>query len=130
MKNKGFTLVELLASIILLAALMMLIFPTVLERVQKEDEEIIEKKKKLIYTEAYNFIYENKDIYPVMDGKIYCINMGYLSSIGRMPIDDYDNLLKVEGISNNYIYMQLGTNNNVYRIVSSTTTCTDGVIES
>lgn len=130
MKNKGFTLVELLACIVLLAAVMLLVYPNVLERIQEEETEIVNKKKELIYTAAYDYIYENKNIYPVMEGKIYCVNMGYLSSLGRMPVDDYEDVLKVNGLSNNYVYMQLGSDNNVYRIVSSTTTCTDGVIES
>lgn len=129
MKTRGFTLIELLAVIVLLSAIMFLIYPTVLERLQEKDSEIVEKKRQLIYTAAYNYLYDNKGTYPVSDGKKYCINMGYLSYLGLMPIDDYEDILKEEDVSKNYIYIQIGNGNNVYRIVTNTTSCTDGVIE-
>ena len=129
MKNKGFTLIELLAVIALLAAIMFLIYPNVLEKLQEKDSEIVEKKKQLIYTAAYNYLYDNKADYPVLDGKKYCVSIGHLSYLGLMPIDDYADVLKDDDISKNDIYIQVGNGDNVYRIVTNTTNCTDGVLE-
>lgn len=129
MKNRGFTLVELLAVITLLAAIMLLVYPTVLEKVQEKDKDILEKKQILVYTAAYDYLYENKNIYPVRAGKVYCVNMGYLSSLDKLPVDQYEDLLKDSDISKNYIQVKIGDENNAYSIVTSTTGCTDGIIE-
>ena len=129
MKNKGFTLIELLAVIALLAAIMFLIYPTVLEKLQEKDSEIIEKKKQLIYTSAYNYLYDNKTAYPVQEGKKYCVSIGHLSYLGLMPVDDYDDILKDDDAFKNYVYIQVGNGENVYRVVTNTTNCTDGVLE-
>ena len=129
MKNRGFTLVELLAVITLLAAIMLLVYPTVLEKVQEKDKDILEKKQTLVYTAAYDYLYENKNIYPVRAGKVYCVNMGYLSSLDKLPVDEYEDLLKDSDISKNYIQVKIGDENNAYSIVTSTTGCTDGIIE-
>lgn len=129
MKNRGFTLVELLAVIALLAAIMLLVYPTVLEKVQEKDKDILEKKEKLIYTAAYDYLYENKNLYPIRTGKVYCVNMGYLSSLDKLPIDEYEDLLKDADISKNYIQVKIGNENNIYNIITSTSSCTDGIIE-
>ncbi len=127
MKNKGFTLIELLAVIALLAAVMLLIYPNVLEKVQEKDDEIIEKKKQLVYNAAYDYLYENKDMYPVRAGKVYCVNMGYLGSLDRLPIDDYEDLIS-GSVSDNYIVVKIGEVNNAYSITTNTGVCTDGII--
>lgn len=129
MKNRGFTFVELLAVITLLAAIMLLVYPTVLEKVQEKDKDILEKKQTLVYTAAYDYLYENKYIYPVRAGKVYCVNMGYLSSLDKLPVDEYEDLLKDSDIFKNYIQVKIGDENNAYSIVTSTTGCIDGIIE-
>lgn len=129
MKVKGFTLIELLGVIALVAVIMLMVYPTVLEKVQEKDKDILEKKKTLVYTATYDYLYENKGLYPVRAGKVYCVNMGYLASLDKLPIDEYEDILKNPDISKNYIQVKIGTENNVYHIVTETTTCTDGIIE-
>jgi len=128
--RKGFTLVELLAVIALLGGILALVYPTVLERIQSEETEILEKKQKLVYTATYDYLYENKGIYPIRSGKIYCVNMGYMAYMDRLPIDDYEDLLKNEDIHKNYIMVKIGDDSNLYSIVTDTSSCTDGVIEN
>jgi len=129
MKNKGFTIIELLGVVALLAAIMLLIYPTVLEKIQEKDDDILDKKEKLVYTAAYDYLYENKNIYPISAGEVYCINMGYLSYLDKLPIDKYEDLLKDPDISKNYIQITIGTEDNLYRIVTSTSACTaDNII--
>lgn len=129
MKDKGFTLIELLGVIILIAALMILVYPNVLEKVQEKEKDILEKKRQLVYTATYDYLYENKGTYPLRSGKVYCVNLGYLSSLDRLPIDEYEEMLKDSDISKNYIQVKIGNDNNLYRIVTDTSVCTDGVIE-
>ena len=129
MKNRGFTLVELLGVIALLAAVMLLVYPNVLEKVQEKENDIVEKKQKIVYNAAYDYLYENKADYPIRAGKVYCLNMGYLASLDKLPVDEYNDILKDSDVSKNYIKVSIGDDDNSYRIITSTTSCTDGIIE-
>ena len=128
--KKGFTLVELLAVIALLGSIIALVFPTVLERIQSEEKELLERKQKLINAATYDYLYENKGTYPIRPGKVYCVNMGYMAYMDRLPIDDYQDLLKDEDVHKNYIMVKIGDNTNLYSIVIDTSSCADGVIEN
>lgn len=127
--KKGFTLVELLAVIALLGGIIALVFPTVIERIQSEEADILDKKQKLVYTATYDYLYENKGLYPIRVGKVYCVNMGYMAYMDRLPIDDYADLLKDGDVYKNYIMVQIGEGKNNYNIITDTGLCTDGVIE-
>lgn len=128
MKNRGFTLVELLAVIALLGGILALVFPNVLERIQTEEKEILEKKQKLVYTAAYDILYEQKGTYPIRPGKKYCINMGYMAYNDKMPIQDYKDILKDDSdVYKNYIMVTIGDDDNLYKVVTDISTC-DGVI--
>lgn len=131
MKHKGFTIVELLGAISLLAILILLVYPTVLEKVQEKDKDIVENKKTLVYTAAYDYLYENKNIYPIRSGKVYCVNMGYLASLDKLPVDEYEDLLSDsnEDVFAHYIQVKIGSSDNAYSIITTTTSCVDGVIE-
>lgn len=131
MKDKGFTLIELLGVIILIAALMLLVYPNVLEKVQEKENDVIEKKRQLVYTAAYDYLYENKGGCPVRSGKTYLVSMERLVSIDKLPIDEYEDILKDSNLSNNYIQIKIGSSNNAYNIVttSPSTTCASGIGE-
>ena len=76
MKNKkGFTLVELLAVIVLIAAIMILIYPSVLEKVNEQDKNIDSKKEKLLYTSVFDYLYEEHGKYTLSEGKKYCVKI-------------------------------------------------------
>lgn len=129
MKTRGFTLVELLAVVVLLGGIIALVFPNVLERIQSEEKEILERKQQLVYTAAYDILYEQKGTYPIRSDRKYCVNMGYMAYNDRMPIDDYKDILKDSSdVYKNYIMITIGDSNNLYKIVTDTISCTDGII--
>lgn len=130
MKNKkGFTLVELLAVIVLLAAIMILVYPNVLEKVSMQEKKIDEKKEQLLYTSVYDYLYENKGIYPLSAGKSYCVSIQILGGSDKLYIDDYGDLLDT-----GYVQVQIGESGdmhqdkNAYRILSDKTECTGEII--
>lgn len=127
MKKSGFTLVELLATVVLLAGIMLLVFPNVVEKVQQKEPEIEENRKKILYNAAYDFFYENKASYPLRVGKVYCVSVGYLSSINQISADEYEDLL-IDKTKTNYIKVEIGTSDNLYSIVTNLSSCTDGVV--
>ena len=115
MKNKGFTLVELLAVIGLLSGIIALVFPDVLERIQAEEKEILERKQLLS---------EQKGTYPIRSGNKCCVSMGYMAYNDRMPIDDYKDLLKDSSdVYKNFIMIVIGDSDNLYKVVTDTSSC-------
>ena len=81
-KRRGFTLVELLGVIVLLALIVLITFPSIINVIKKSDNSISEANKALIINAAKQYVEKNKNDY-VSDG-IYClitqnlINNGFL----------------------------------------------------
>ena len=73
MNKKGFTLVELLGVITLLGIIMGLMFPPLLTQLKKTSNSIDEATKSVIITGAKNFVEENKNGFPKINGEYYCI---------------------------------------------------------
>jgi prepilin-type N-terminal cleavage/methylation domain-containing protein len=97
MKQKGFTMIELLAVITLLGLLTLIITPKVLEQKQNKEKELEESNKQLLYSDASTYIYNNPANYALKEGKIYCINVQTLIDNGStVDEEDYkDKIVKV-----------------------------------
>ena len=103
MKNKGFTIVELLSVIVLLSIIALIVVPKILEQKEKQDKKIKESQKELIYVSSNIYIKENNedDIEP---GKVFCITVQSLIDEGYINIDvDYykEDTVKVSVDDNN-----------------------------
>lgn len=86
-KNRGFTLVELLGVIILLALIVLIAFPSIISVVKRSDDSISEANQALILHAAEQQVDENKNNYE--NNHIYCIRIQ----------DLIDNGFLIEGIS-------------------------------
>ena len=64
MKNKGFTLVELLGTIILLAIIALVALPSILNALNTSQAEIDESYRYAAITAARNYVNDNMDSYP------------------------------------------------------------------
>ena len=132
MKNKkGFTLVELLAVIVLIAAIMILIYPSVLEKVNEQDKNIDSKKEKLLYTSVFDYLYEEHGKYTLSEGKKYCVKISLLGENGNLYVDDYKDI-----IDDGYVLVQIGKDGdvhqdkNAYRILSNRDECIGNIVEN
>lgn len=77
MKNKGFTLIELMGAIIILLVLVLLIFPSIINIIKKTSGEIDTATKALIVDATKGYIEDKKDIenYTLKEGNVYCIKI-------------------------------------------------------
>ena len=78
MKNKGFTLVELLAVVVIIGAVSILMLPKILERFENKKIEVSEQAKKLIYAAADQYIKLNPN------SSKSCITIGELIDAGQL----------------------------------------------
>ncbi|HHW68954.1 MAG TPA: prepilin-type N-terminal cleavage/methylation domain-containing protein [Tenericutes bacterium] len=92
--NKGFTLVELLGVIIILAAIALISFPLILEQIRKTQGELDKASKELIISSAELYIDKNISKYPRIVDNVYCITLNTLNSSGDLNSSIIDNINK------------------------------------
>ena len=86
MKNKGFTLIELMGVIILLALVALISFPSMINVLKDSSGKIDAATEALIIGAAKDKVEKEKNSYPKTDGKVYCVTIqglidgGYLIS--------------------------------------------------
>lgn len=90
MKQKGFTLIEVLAVVTLIAAIALISFPLLTNQTNKSKGKISEASKEIINHSAYTYIDRNQSNYPFTEGNIYCITLRTLVDYGDLkePLKD------------------------------------------
>ena len=80
MKKNGFTLVEMLGVIIILAFLMSIVLPNLINFIKEKNEDADEMNRKLIYNAVELYIDDNKSDFPKVEGNSYCITLETLTT--------------------------------------------------
>lgn len=120
-KKNGFTMVEVLGVVILIAAIALLVFPSMIEQFRKAKEDINSSTLQLIYSGADEYVNDNLNNFPKKTGNVYCITLRTLVDNGNLSDSitdvindrDYDldnNVVKVSFQSNNYQYRLVKAN--------------------
>jgi prepilin-type N-terminal cleavage/methylation domain-containing protein len=78
MKNKGFTLAELLGVIVIISILAIVILPPIINQFRKTEDRINDTTMKLIESATLLHMDNNKNTYPLVDSATYCITIGQL----------------------------------------------------
>lgn len=78
MKNKGYTLIELLAVMIILALLITVVFPSIINFIKSSNEKKDTITRDLVYNAAEMFIEDNASEYSTNNGSKYCISIDTL----------------------------------------------------
>lgn len=86
MKQKGFTLVELLGVLAILAIIFVIVVPSVNSVLSKSKETIYQQQINKILTAAYDFSLKNIDYLPDYNNKSY-LTLGQLKSEGLIDIN-------------------------------------------
>ena len=77
--KKGFTLVELIGVVIILALISLLAFPPILNSIRKTKTELSDASKKILYNAASLYVSENLNDFPKYDGNTFCVSIDTLS---------------------------------------------------
>ena len=92
--NKGFTLVELIGVIVILAAISLIAFPLILEQVRKTQTSLDRASEELIITSAELYVDKNQGVYPRIVGNVYCISLNTLVASGELKSSVVENIDK------------------------------------
>ena len=111
MNKKGFTLVELLAIIIILSLIFALSYPKIVEQLNKSEQKIDKYTEDLIFSAANRYI-NGDDKYIKDVGRSYCIKIEDLDKEGLIPID-------IDKYRNKYLKVKIGKNKNYIEILNS-----------
>lgn len=78
--NKGFTLIELIGTIVILAVISLIAFPSVVNLLSQSNKTVDDKTKDFICAKAVDYANENKDDYSNSLTVADLMNKGYLST--------------------------------------------------
>lgn len=102
--KKGFTLVELLAVMIIISALSIIIIPSIINYINQNKNEISEASKSVIYAGAKLYLDDNTSLYPKIEDNDYCIKLKQLTDGGYLdvPLLDVQSGQNID-LDNNYV---------------------------
>ncbi len=90
MKQQGFTIVELLGVVILLALLYFLFVPATINLFQRSTIVIDQATEDIIISQTRNYVESNLTTYPMVEGNIFCIPLLTLIQAGYLGDYLYD----------------------------------------
>ena len=92
--KKGFTLIELLGVIVVLGIISLITTPQIINQIRNIRDEISSDTLRLIYSATNRFIDENRNTYPKIEDREYCIPLVTIINSGMLPnplIDPFSN---------------------------------------
>lgn len=82
--KKGFTLVELLGVIVIIAVLSLVAFPGIMNQFRKSKGDISQATETIMKEAANVYLLDHPNEYPKVNGKYYCISVEQLINDGRL----------------------------------------------
>lgn len=86
MNKKGFTFIEMLAVVVLLALLVIIAYPIVTNQIKNSNKDLTDAEKEILYSSAYSYIEDNQNDYPIRSGNVFCVNISDLKKAGKIPV--------------------------------------------
>lgn len=124
MKEKGFTLIELIGVIVLLAIIILITYPSIVNIIKKSNNKIDSATSALIISGAKNMVDENKNSYPLTNGNVYCVTIKSLINKGYVISDlETGNGNKIN--TDRYVMIKVNSNKYKYTILAETEKCDD-----
>lgn len=90
MKQKGFTLAELLGVVVLLGVLAIVAVPPILNQLNNSKNKLSEATLRIFSVATEGYVDEHGMQYPIKNGNVYCIKLKTLVDAGKLksPILD------------------------------------------
>lgn len=118
--KKGFTLIELIGVICILAIISLLVAPIITEQISSARDKLDKATLDLIYTGADLYVEAHKNYFPKQNGQSYCVTLQTIVDDGKLksPITDVqtgeeislEKKIRVTVRNNNYLYELLDAN--------------------
>ena len=119
MKNKkAFTLVELIAVVIIIAIISLLVIPSIVGLIKDKEDEMSETFQKIISSSADLYMSENQNKYVNVNGNNYCILLQDILDKGFLTPPIIDPVTKNEYNPNSFIQVKIENGKYNYDIVS------------
>ncbi len=83
--KKGFTLVELLGVIVILGIISLIVVPPIINQIRTIRTSVGDDTLKLIYASTRRYMDDNRDQYPLIEDREYCITLRQLFNSGILP---------------------------------------------
>lgn len=127
MKNKGFTLIELVAIIALLGSIFLITYTEVNQSLEKSENQLSEVQKSNIKASSQNWAVDNLNKLPKESGKSCNVNLQTLQNEGYIEESIKNPKKKREEITNVYVQISKKNDNYIYKVLEGTsqTTCKD-----
>lgn len=116
--KKGFTLVELLCSIIIIAVIIILAIPNITNIVGGEKNNISDTMKNTIISAGELYVQDNIELYPKVKDNVYCVSINKLIEEKRLSTPLKDPVTKNNIDTNKYVKVSVN-NNYEYELTDS-----------
>jgi len=121
--KKGFTLVELIAAIIVVGIIVVLAVPPILNLVRGTRGNLSEATQEIVLSAAHVYTSRYSNKYELLDGKIYCIPLQRLVEVGLLPLPFIDVGTNQEVPLNTVIEAKVNNNAFNFRIIPENENC-------
>ena len=78
--NKGFTLIELIGTVVILAVISLIAFPAILNMLNNSNNELDKQTQEFIKSAALDYVHDNKDNYSSSISVGTLMESGYIST--------------------------------------------------
>lgn len=118
MKKNGFTLVEILAVLVLVSAIAIIAVPNIINYINQSKNDISEVTEQLIFTGAELYVDNNKSNYKPGFGKQYCITLKDVVDSGYLQAPIIDSVSGEEIDLNKFVQITYEYNNDLEQYIS------------
>lgn len=82
--NRGFTLVELLGSIVILGVIGLIVTPPIINQIKNAKNKVSASSISYLYSSGESYIKENLNKYPMTTNSVICVKMSELIDNGNV----------------------------------------------
>lgn len=121
MKNKGFTLIELTAVVLILALISFIGFSYITNQVSSKKQQFSDAFNKIVFNATDVYISYNPNNYKMIDGNVYCIKLKELVDYEVLTTPLIDPVSNKDVSLDNFVKLEVNVDDYIYNIVDSCT---------